>query len=120
MYGWIHECLKGMIISTYGHEIWNEIILKSGLKKSTWNIQEYAPDSVFYILAETASEVIGIHSEQLSEMYGRYFLDYVHQQGHERLLRCLGKNLFEWLSNVNQVHQHLLYAMSHMRPPNIW
>lgn len=53
-------------------------------------------------------------------MYGNYFLQYVQQQGHERLLKCLGNNLFEWLSNVNQVHNHLLYAMEKMKPPIIW
>ena len=53
-------------------------------------------------------------------MYGKYFLHYVREQGHERLLRCLGYNLYDWLSNVNQVHTHLLYAMNQMKPPNIW
>ncbi len=53
-------------------------------------------------------------------MYGNYFLHFVRDQGHERLLKCLGNNLFNWLANVNQVHNHLLYAMNKMSPPNIW
>lgn len=65
MYGWIHECLKYMIISRYGQEIWNKIINKLNLNKDYWDIKEYVSDNIFFQLNSIAAEVIGINETQV-------------------------------------------------------
>lgn len=67
MYGWIHECLKVMIINYYSEEIWNEIIKKAGEEKYQWkDVEEYISDNNFFYLHSITANIIGINEIQVS------------------------------------------------------
>jgi guanylate cyclase soluble subunit beta len=121
MYGWIHECYRGMILSNYGEELWQIILSTSNIPQDkTWELEDYLPDSMFFTLLSTTCHVLQLTETVITDQYSEYFVFFLHQKGYDKLLRCLGLSLFEWLSNVNQVHQHFLYLMPQMQPPNIW
>lgn len=111
-----------MLLSRYGEDIWNEIAVKSGVDICPdWGDSVYSPDEVFFVVSKTAAEVIGISESKVLEMYGVYFLEYVRDKGYEKLLLCLGNDIVDWVSSVNQLHAHMKAGgMSKMIPPDIW
>ena len=124
MYGWIHECFKEMILLNYGEEIWNQILLSSShlstQLSSKIDLTDYLTDSIFIHLLSSTCHLLHLPESIITEQYSEHFLSFLHGKGYQKLLQCLGSTLFEWLANVNQVHQHFYYLMPQMKPPNIW
>ena len=48
------------------------------------------------------------------ENLGEYFVVFVREDGYDKLLRCLGDSLQEWLLNINNLTVHL----KHTLPPD--
>ena len=122
MYGWINRSIGSLIISRYGKDTWDVILRKAGLddKGYDWVRYEYYPDEYTYNIIHSASIVLGITTEQLLEIYGGYFIQYVKDEGYDNLLKCLGSDLHSWLCNVNHLHSHLSGALPKMIPPQFW
>jgi hypothetical protein len=53
-------------------------------------------------------------------MFGHYFLTFTREKGYGDLLSCLGNNLFEFLNNLNRLHNHLNFEMKGLKLPDIW
>lgn len=68
---------------------------------------KYYPDSDTVELVVAASQVLGISVDDVLHAFGDYFIDYVQDNGYSNVLECLGKNLRDWLSNLNSLHDHL-------------
>ena len=83
MYGWINRSIGSLIISRYGKDTWDVILRKAGLddKGYDWVRYEYYPDEYTYNIIHSASIVLGITTEQLLEIYGGYFIQYVRSNG---------------------------------------
>ena len=60
MYGWLNECLKGMILSYYGEELWLQIIQQTKSQRNEWDIKEYLSDESFFELNFITAEILGI------------------------------------------------------------
>ena len=52
-------------------------------------------------------------------MIGTYFIQYLREMGHEKLLRCLGNSLFEYINNMNRLHSHLKRSIPDLDPFDI-
>ena len=75
------------------------------------------PDSVTYDLVISGASLLGVTPAQALEAYGRYFVSYVNEQGHEKLLQCLGSNLVQFLQALNDLHLHLSTSLPSMDAP---
>lgn len=52
------------------------------------------------------------------ERYGEYFFKYCVECGYERLLRVLGRNLYDFLCNLDVLHDHMTSTYPGMRAPS--
>lgn len=109
MFGWINDCTECLIISRYGEDTWHQIKEKAKCETIDGGFlrYKYYPDSDTVALVVAASEVIGISVDDVLHEFGDYFIDYVQDNGYSNVLECLGKNLRDWLSNLNTLHDHL-------------
>lgn len=100
------ECL---VTSKFGEETWHKIKEKANCEVVDGGFlrYKYYPDSDTVTLVIAASEVLGISVDGVLEAFGDYFIDYVQENGYSNVLECLGKNLRDWLSNLNTLHDHL-------------
>ena len=95
--------------SKFGEETWHSIKEKAKCEVVDGGFlrYKYYPDSDTVTLVVAASEVLGISVDDVLEAFGDYFIDYVQDNGYSNVLECLGKNLRDWLSNLNTLHDHL-------------
>jgi guanylate cyclase soluble subunit beta len=119
MYGWINGCIRDLVLSKFGEEKWSLISEKSGCG-ACWIKHEYYPDKFTFDLVGAGCEVLGVEGAELLEVFGQYFITYCTEKGYANLLRCLGSNLREWLSNVNMLHVHLESTLPEMVSPQFW
>ena len=98
-----------MVTSKFGEETWHQIKKKANCEVVDGGFlrYKYYPDSDTVTLVIAASEVLGISVDEVLEAFGDYFIDYVQDNGYSNVLECLGKNLRDWLSNLNTLHDHL-------------
>lgn len=52
------------------------------------------------------------------EVFGAYFLDYCVNSGYDRILRVLGRNLRDFLCNLDALHDHLASIYQGMMAPS--
>lgn len=52
------------------------------------------------------------------EVFGAHFLDYCIQSGYDRILRVLGRNLHDFLGNLDALHDHLQSIYPGMEAPS--
>ena len=100
------ECL---VTSKFGEETWHAIKRKAHCEVVDGGFlrYKYYPDSDTVTLVVAAAEILGISVDEVLEAFGDYFIDYVQDNGYSNVLECLGKNLRDWLSNLNTLHDHL-------------
>lgn len=74
--------------------------------------ENYDDTDTFSLIA-AASKVLGVDAETVLEIFGQYFMEYVRDEGYLKLLEVLGSNFREWLTNVNDLHNHLRASLPH-------
>jgi guanylate cyclase soluble subunit beta len=109
MYGWIHACLEKMILALHGEEIWAKIKNTAGceVKTGDWIRYDNYSDDETFALVEASCKVLNTDSDTILELFGKYFMEYVREEGYANMLTVLGSDLREWLTNVNDLHSHL-------------
>lgn len=120
MYGFIHCCLADMVIGGFGEEKWKEIIEKAGveLDGGSYLIHRIYSDSETLNLVGTACEVLGFQLNDVLEKFGEHFFRYTVQSGYDRILRVLGRNLQDFLCNLDALHDHLAHIYPGMEAPS--
>ena len=75
-------------------------------------------DETTFKLVAAASNVSGLPVETCLEEFGRHFLVYCQKNGYDQILRVLGSNLYDFLTNLDNLHDHLASIYPGMRAPS--
>lgn len=54
------------------------------------------------------------------ELYGDSFVHFVAQYGYDRILRVLGRNLRDFLSGLDNLHEYLRFSYPKLKPPSFF
>lgn len=65
-------------------------------------------------------EVTGASQSELMDMYGENFVLFVGQYGYDRILRVLGRNLRDFLSGLDNLHEYLRFSYPKLKPPSFF
>jgi hypothetical protein len=117
MYGMINLAVEQLICENHGVEAWNQIKKQAGVTVSHFVNMETYDDSITYNLVGSASEVLGISTEDLLDSFGEYFIMYTAKQGYGEMLKLGGKTFPEYLSNLNMLHFRLANMLPHFVAP---
>ncbi|GLI65462.1 hypothetical protein VaNZ11_008812 [Volvox africanus] len=117
MIGWVNNSVECFVRDTFGDDVWASVVDVAGVGKGGWVSSCPYPDSETYQVVITASTLLGVTPAQALEAYGVYFVDYVTQQGYEKLLHTLGSNIAEFLKSLNNLHLHLTMSFPAMSAP---
>eukprot|EP00602_Paraphysomonas_sp_CaronLab_P003724 CAMPEP_0185033670 /NCGR_PEP_ID=MMETSP1103-20130426/22844_1 /TAXON_ID=36769 /ORGANISM="Paraphysomonas bandaiensis, Strain Caron Lab Isolate" /LENGTH=1002 /DNA_ID=CAMNT_0027570033 /DNA_START=123 /DNA_END=3131 /DNA_ORIENTATION=- len=102
-----------MVLANFGVETWEAVT------SVNWVRYEYYPDEWTYDLISKTSDKTGLNEAEILEMYGKFALQHLKDEGYDNLLRCLGADLLSWLSNVNALHENISSALPKLVPPEI-
>lgn len=75
-------------------------------------------DEMTFKLVTAASNVSGLPVEVCLEEFGKHFLVYCQKNGYDQILRVLGSNLYDFLTNLDNLHDHLASIYPGMRAPS--
>ena len=117
MYGMVNKLLIDVLVNEYGSETWSKIEKRSGVDGGYIIGMEQYPDDVTYNIVGAASEIVGVSAEQLLEMFGKKWVEMT-AKGDYGHYYAMADNLFDFLENVDSMHQSLGASMPELRPPS--
>ncbi|VDN60530.1 unnamed protein product [Dracunculus medinensis] len=94
-FGFIHECMRQMIIRNYGAKAWTSILRRAGFSITDENIV-----NLYYSDSSTFAIVDAI----LWEMYGKFHIEYIIEIGWEELVQTISPDLRGLLNNIDSLH----------------
>nr|QNG40944.1 soluble GCY-like 7 [Placozoa sp. H4] len=120
MYGFIHRALQDLIVRRYGKEEWKRIIDKAGIQEESraFLLHQSYDDALTVKLVSTACEILGSSMENMLEKFGEHFFQYCVDNGYDRILRILGSTLYDFLFNLDALHDHLGSSYQGMNAPS--
>lgn len=52
-------------------------------------------------------KLVGLSANEAGVQFGRFFVKAISRQGYDKLLHCLGRNIIDFMHNVNSLHLNL-------------
>lgn len=117
MYGLIHKELRQMIIDNYGDETWRQVLEASGVPEDAFLTMRAYDDSIAYDLVGASSKVLGASAEECLELFGRYWMLHSTPRSYAALVEVTGKDMFEFLENLNSLHDRITTTFIDYQPP---
>ena len=117
MYGLINSSLQSMIRKKFGEEQWNRVLSASGVPEDSFLSMRSYDDAITYDLVGAASAVLGAPAEACLEMFGEWWVLETAARRYGPLLDAAGKDLVEFLSNMNALHDHITGTFVNYVPP---
>ncbi|XP_050039223.1 guanylate cyclase soluble subunit beta-1-like [Dermacentor andersoni] len=120
MYGFIHCALEDLVTKKFGAETWKMLLKKSGIAMhgASFLMHKVYTDEMTLKLVAAACEVLGLDLDTCLEAFGEHFLYFCQQHGYDHILRVLGSNMADFLTNLDNLHDHLASTYPGMRAPS--
>ncbi len=120
MYGLVLEGIADAMRHKFTDEIWEQIRQKAGIPHHTFVMHKTYSETVIPRLAKAAAEITGCPIDELMELCGYSFVGYVTQYGYDRVMRVLGRNLRDFLSGLDNLHEYLRFSYPKLKPPSFF
>lgn len=111
MYGMIHVAARQMATEALGADRWDDIIRKSGLTEEHFISGYHYDDGHTYALIDAVASEMNLEHGRLLNLFGHYWVHHVSKTQYSKILSMVGRNLTEFLSNINRMHDSLSISM---------
>jgi hypothetical protein len=118
VYGLVNQAIEDLVRSNQGDATWEVIKQRAGVQTEAFLGMEEYPDDVTYKLVQAAAEILNTHREEFLRAFGEYWVLYTAKKGYGEMLTAAGKNLQEFLQNLDTLHTRVGVIMPNLQPPS--
>lgn len=117
MYGMVNKFISTTVINRYGQEKWDEI--ENQLPFASSSIVEMQPydDELTFGMVGKAVEVLDVDATEFLHMLGRDWVRETSKGPYKDMYGISGDQLFDFLKNLNAMHQAIGAQMVGLKPP---
>ena len=119
MHGMINRALQGFLTSTYGHEVWSEIVDQAGLPADGFEAMLDYPDALSLACFQSAAHVLHKHPNALLEDIGTWLVTDEHLEPLRRLMRFSGATFLDFLHSLEEMGDRGRLAVPDLDMPRI-
>lgn len=109
MYGLLLESFRQYICTNFTEAKWDEIVKRSEMDSSTFNIHTIYPESFLPRVVENASLTLSKSVDDIMYENGVYFIDFLTQYGYDGVLKVLGRDLRDFLNGLDNLHEYMRF-----------
>ena len=120
MYGMVNIAIQEFLCGHYGDQIWAATRSKISMEFDNFLTMEQYPDEISSDILVVASDLVGKPVSQLLVELGEYWIGFAERSGYGELMAVLGKDLFEALQNLDNLHTRVGFAFPDLLPPSFW
>jgi len=118
MYGLVNKAIEEMVCDRFDEDTWETIKEKAEVDIDLFASMEAYPDDITHRLVIAASEVLGLSTEEILHAFGEYWVLYTAKEGYGEMLEMGGKDLPEFLQNLDTLHARVGVNFPKLRPPS--
>ncbi|OWF53088.1 soluble guanylate cyclase 88E-like [Mizuhopecten yessoensis] len=120
MYGLLLEAIVDYIIDNYGEENWEYIRRAANLQTTTFATHGIYSENIVMAIATATAELTGEDVDDLMDSFGVSFVSFVGQYGYDKVLKVLGRNMRDFLSGLDNLHEYLRFSYPKLQPPSFF
>lgn len=118
MYGMVNKAAQRMLESRFGDDTWAQVKRKAQLEVDGFISMKQYPDDVTYRIVAAAAKVLDVPADEVLVEFGEFWIEYALVSGYRDLLKSTGRDLFEFLENLDGLHTRLSQSFPEYRPPS--
>ncbi|WP_299850287.1 heme NO-binding domain-containing protein [uncultured Roseovarius sp.] len=118
MYGMVNEGIHTFIQANYGDGTWQSICDKAGLDRREFERMASYDDAITYSLVGAIVDQTGISQDEVLQIFGGYWIEFVNQSNFGKLMRMSGDSFVDRVNGLDDMHDRILLAMPHLKPPS--
>ncbi|MEM7261874.1 MAG: heme NO-binding domain-containing protein [Planctomycetota bacterium] len=118
MYGLVNQAIQDLITENFGADVFAKIKERAGVGISEFVAMESYDDAVTYDLVSAASDVLEKPMDQLLEIFGQYWTEFVAERGYGEFLALSGNNLEQFLMSLDDMHTRISLTFPELQPPS--
>ncbi len=117
MYGLVNRAIEQMVVSLAGEDAWQRVCERAGTGHDGFVAMCPYHDDVTYGLVGAVSEEMAMPPHEVLQAFGEYWILYTADEGYGELMQAGGRNLREFLANLNDMHGRVETVFPEMRLP---
>lgn len=118
MYGLVNAAVQELVVSAFGADKWEQIRVKAGIGVESFSRMEPYPDELTYKLVGAASEVLGLHTDDVMKAFGEFWVLYTGREGYGHMFDIAGGSFHDFLLNLDALHTRVGQNFTRLRPPS--
>lgn len=118
MYGLIHRSVRDMVIAHFGDDRWNRILADAKVSDDDFMSMQSYDDSVVFNLVGSACKELNLEPAAVLEAFGRHWIADTAKKTYANLLKSYGNNLWEFLENLDFMHDRISTTFPDFRAPS--
>ncbi len=117
MYGIVNKAIEELVVSLSGEAGWHKVCALADVEPFSFITLERYDDALTFKLVEACAQVLGISPHEVLVHFGRHWSVYTGKQGYSHMFKMLGDDLFTFLRNLPQLHDHVSMIFPDMLMP---
>jgi hypothetical protein len=117
MYGLVNRAVEELVVSLKGEAGWRGVCAHANVSPDGFVAMKSYDDDVTFRLVAAVSARMDLPAEQVLEAFGKYWITYTAEQGYSSIMAAGGKNLREFLGNLNEMHGRVETIFPQLRLP---
>jgi hypothetical protein len=118
MYGLVNQGVHDLAVTLGGEPLWERIVAAAAVGDEQFVSMSTYPDEVTYRLVTAASTVLGLTEDEVLHAFGRHWVLYTAARGYGAIFDTMGRDLPEFLANLDAMHARLSLSMPDLTPPS--
>ena len=118
MYGLVNQAIQRLVTDRFDAEVWSSVCERAEVTTCEFVAMEAYDDAVTYSLVAAASEVLDCPVEDLLEMFGQYWTEFIAQEGYGDFLALSGQSVEDFLNQLDDMHTRLALSFPELKPPS--
>lgn len=118
MYGLVNNGIETFITENMGAETWAAVCKAAKAPTTAFDQAQVYDDAVTYDLVAAISDHLDMPQEEVLKLFGSYWVGFAKATPIGALMSFSGSSFLEVLDSLDDMHQRMMAAMPHLRPPS--
>lgn len=118
MYGMIHRGIRFMVAEEHGDHAWDDICAELQIGPEHLISASTYDDALTISILQLAADRSGLPLSDLLRKFGRYWIKFAERGSYGAMMDFTGKDLAEFVCNLDRMHQAVVLAMPDARVPS--
>ena len=114
----INKAIRTLVIREAGEEVWEQVLVASGVDEDVFENLEAYDDEVTFALVGATSETLGLPASDVLEMFGVYWATDVAPKGYGEYFKAFGNDFKSFVSGLDEMHVRISKMLPSLQPPS--